>query len=178
MRFGVNLAKPFRAPLFHALHRIDVRYEQDELAAAVRDMFFEDHIQTVSLFDCSAQCLQIFLGLDFHRLILCSANLRLIAFQVFFIGKDGNDIFWRRQNSSGDCFPQTHFRCHIHRESSRCVLLPVQIAYVRRGQANHNGIARKKRLHRLLPGRSRGAVHLIQNHSIRMHVIQFYRLQH
>jgi len=104
----VDPCKPLWHMGHHLVHMLLVGAEHDVLARFVCDMMGKDLVQTVSLFQCPAQCVQIFL---IHVLnARCSQVIhpRLILCKCFLVLIHGGHILRGRQNSPDDCFAKGH----------------------------------------------------------------------
>ena len=92
----------------HLVHMILVGAEHDVLASLIRDMMCKDPIQTVRLFQCPAQCVQIFLIHVLNARCPQVIHPCLILCKGFLVLVDRGHIFWGRQNTPDDCFAKGH----------------------------------------------------------------------
>ena len=103
-------------------------------------MLFKNLVQPLGVFKSAAQFLEVFFGCLFNRFVSGIFDTALILFQILLIRENGQDIARRIEDAPYNSLAQCHFRGCTHIKSSRRVLLPVQIAYVRCGQPDHNRI--------------------------------------
>ena len=118
----VDPGEPLRHMGNHLVHVLLVGAEHDVFAALVRDMMGKDPVQTVRLFQCTAECVQIFLVHILNARCPQVIHPRLILCKGFLVLINGGHIFRGRQNTPDDCFAKGHvarntavkkFFCHV-----------------------------------------------------------------
>ena len=92
----------------HFVHVLLVGAEHDVLSGLVRDMMSENLIQSICLFQGTAQGIQIFLIYVLNPSRTQIIHSCLIACQVFLVLIDGSHIVRSRQNTPDDCFAKGH----------------------------------------------------------------------
>ena len=106
--FRIHLCKPLRHMRDHFVHVLLVGAEHDVLSGLVRDMMSENLIQSICLFQGTAQGIQIFLIYVLNPSRTQIIHSCLIACQVFLVLIDGSHIVRSRQNTPDDCFAKGH----------------------------------------------------------------------
>ena len=109
----VNTCEPLRYMGHHLVHVLLVGAEHNVLTGLIRDMMGKDLIQTIRLFQCPAERVQI--------LLVCILNARcpqvihpcLILCKCFLVLVNCGHIFGGRQNTPDDCFAKGHFACNM-----------------------------------------------------------------
>lgn len=87
--------------------------EHDVLASALGHVLLKNYIQTICLFQRTAQCFQIPFRFIAHSLAFGTADASFIALQVLLVGEYGEHIFGRSKNAANDGLAQRDFRGNI-----------------------------------------------------------------
>ena len=118
----IDPREPLRHMGHHLVHVLLVGAERDVFSALVRDMMGKDPVQTVRLFQCTAECVQIFLVHVLNARCPQAIHPRLILCEGFLVLINCSHIFRGRQNPPDDCFAKGHvarntavkkFFCHV-----------------------------------------------------------------
>ena len=128
VRSFINAAEPLRHLVHHGVHMLLIGAEHDVLAGTFRHVLVEDDIQPVRLFQRAAESIQITFRFIAHNLAFRTAHTGFVAFQILLIGKHGQHIFRRCENTADDGLAQRDFGGDVAVEQLvRHVALVVQI---------------------------------------------------
>lgn len=167
---GVYAAEPLGTAPEHALHGLVIRDKEEVLAAFVRHVLFEDHIQTVGALDSAAERLEHFLGPGPNGFAARPADAGLITLQVPVKGKHGEDILRRSEDAGGNGLAQGHLGGDaVVEELVSHVTLVIQVADIGGGEAENGdgGTGTEKAPDPFAPLFGAAAVELVKNDGIR-----------